>query len=225
MKVSWMKFYAVDGDGKNLGFSEIEVYPSPEDYVDYVSWVDPYIETVPTRFFYFITGNQPYGMIGAAPITRNKNQGGGGYNYNSNQVLGFGQLHCWMQSGLNIMPTTGEIDPRKGMLGWASTFSHDDEVVQPGYHRLFLQDYKIWVEQTATERSSFYRYRFTENDNARVILSLGSKLGSVVMADYDARVVSKNEIEGSFVTKDRLWGGPQNAKVFLLFNWISRLRR
>lgn len=216
MKVSWLKFYAVDGDGKNLGFSEIEVYPSPEDYVDYVSWVDPYIETVPTRFFYFITGNQPYGMIGAAPITRNKNQGGGGYNYNSNQVFGFGQLHCWMQSGLNIMPTTGGVDPRKGMLGWASTFSHDDEIVQPGYHRLFLQDYKIWVEQTATERSSFYRYRFTENDSAGVILSLGGKLGSVVMADYDVRVVSKNEIEGSFITKDRLWGGPQNAKVFFV---------
>ncbi len=215
-KISWLRFYAIDGDGKDLGFSEIEVYPSPEGYTDKVSYVDPFIETIPTRFFYFITGNQPYGMIGAAPITRNKNQGGGGYNYNSPQILGFGQLHCWMQSGLNIMPTTGNLDPRKGMLGWQSIFSHDGEIVQPGYHRLFLQKHKIWVEQTATDRSSFYRYRFTEAGKANIIVSLGGKLGNVTMEDFQVKPVSDYEIEGSFVTTDRLWGGPQNAKVFFV---------
>lgn len=215
-KVSQLRFSVIDGDGKDVGFSEIEVYPSPEGYSDLVSWVNPFIETIPTRFFYFITGNQPYGMIGAAPITRNKNQGGGGYNYNSDHVLGFGQLHCWMQSGLNIMPVTGSVDPRQGMLGWQSLFSHDGEIVQPGYHRLFLQTHNIWVEQTATDRSSFYRYRFTKEGQAAIIVGLGGKLGSVVMEDFSVKQVSDHEIEGSFVTTDRLWGGPQNAKVFFV---------
>ena len=216
MEVEWLNFRVIDGDGKDLGFSEIEVFPSPEGYEDWVSWVNPFVETIPTRFFYFITGNQPYGMIGAAPVTRNKNQGGGGYNYNSTQILGFGQLHCWMQSGLNIMPTAGQVDPRKGMLEWLSTFNHDSEIAQPGFHRLFLDKYKMWVEQTATDRASFYRFRFTQNGDAGIILGLGGKLGSVVMKDYQAQAVSATEIAGSFTTTDRLWGGPQNAKVYFV---------
>lgn len=88
-KVEWVRFEVTDAAGTQVGLSEIEVFPSPDDYTDHVSWVNPYIETARGRYFFFITGNQPYGMIGAAPLTRNKNQYGGGYNYNSTEVLGF----------------------------------------------------------------------------------------------------------------------------------------
>ena len=93
-KVEWLHFEVTDADGANIGLSEIEVFPDPQDYIDYVSWVDPFIESARGRYFFFITGNQPFGMIGAAPLTRNKNQYGGGYNYNSLEVLGFPQIHC-----------------------------------------------------------------------------------------------------------------------------------
>ena len=89
-------------------------------------------------------------MFSAAPMTRNKNQYGGGYNYNSTEILGFPQVHCWMLSGITLMPATGDIDPTKGEQGWKSRFSHNEELVQPGYHRVFLNDYKLWVEQTCT---------------------------------------------------------------------------
>ncbi|MEP7251485.1 MAG: discoidin domain-containing protein [Ginsengibacter sp.] len=55
-KNSWVRFEATDGDGKDLGFSEIEVYPAQPDSNDYVSWVDPYIETNRGRYIFFITG-------------------------------------------------------------------------------------------------------------------------------------------------------------------------
>ena len=55
IEVEWLNFRVIDGDGKDLGFSEIEVFPSPEGYEDWVSWVNPFVETIPTRFFYFIT--------------------------------------------------------------------------------------------------------------------------------------------------------------------------
>lgn len=113
-KVQWIKFQVTDGDGDHLGLSEIEVFPAPIDYKDYVSWVDPYIETTRGRYFYFVTGSRPFGMISAAPMTRNKNQMGGGYNYNTTEILGFPQVHGWMLSGLDLMPTTGEIDPSLG---------------------------------------------------------------------------------------------------------------
>ncbi len=41
--VSWIKFFATDGDGKDLGLSEIEVFSAPENAKDLVAVVDPYI--------------------------------------------------------------------------------------------------------------------------------------------------------------------------------------
>jgi predicted alpha-1,2-mannosidase len=215
-KTTWVKFEVTDGDGLSLGLSEIEVYPSPEDYPDYVSKVNPYIETTRGRYFYFVTGSQPFGMISAAPLTRNKNQWGGGYNYNSTEILGFPQIHCWMLSGVSLMPTTGHIDPTLGEQSWKSSFSHDGEIVQPGYHRVFLQDYGIWVEQTATDRVSFYRLRYTKDCVTNLLLNLGGYVSTSTLNDCRVTKVSDTEIEGSFNTTGRLWGGPENIRIFFV---------
>ena len=130
--VSWVRFETTDADGPNIGLSEIEIYPSPLQITDPVEWADPYIESARGRYFYFATGSQPFGMISAAPLTRNKNQYGGGYNYNSTEVLGFPQVHCWMLSGITLMPTTGVVAPNNGEQAWKSKFSHEAEIVQPG---------------------------------------------------------------------------------------------
>lgn len=215
-KTRWLRFEVTDGDGEHLGLSEIEVYPAPENYEDYVSWVDPYIESARGRYFFFITGNQPFGMIGAAPLTRNKNQYGGGYNYNSTEVLGFPQVHCWMLSGLTLMPTTGRIDPTLGEQHWKSPFSHDGEVVQPGYHRLYLEKYDTWVEQTATDRASFYRLTYTKDCETDILLNLGGYVGTSTMVNAQVKRSGPNEISGSFDTMGRLWGGPDVVKIFFV---------
>ncbi|MDR2848125.1 MAG: GH92 family glycosyl hydrolase [Bacteroidales bacterium] len=215
-KITWVEFQMTDGDGSNLGLSEIEVYPSPEDAVDYVSKVNPYIETARGRYFFFITGSQPFGMIAAAPLTRNKNQDGGGYNYNSTEVLGFPQVHGWMLSGVTLMPTSGNVNPTEGEQAWKSVFSHDGEEVQPGYHRLFLQDYGIWVEQTATDRVSFYRLRYTKDGEANLLLNLGGYVSTATMNDCRVTKLSNTEIEGSINTTGRLWGGPENIRIFFV---------
>ena len=214
--IEWIKFQVTDGNGDNLGLSEIEVFPAPKNYEDYVSWVDPYIETTRGRYFYFVTGSRPFGMISAAPMTRNKNQMGGGYNYNSTEILGFPQVHGWMLSGIDLMPTTGEVDPSKGEQHWKSKFLHDDEIVQPGYHKVFLQDYKIWVEQTATDRVSFYRFSYTEDTLAKILVNLGGYLGTTTMTDAKVAKVSDTEIEGSVNTTGRLWGGPDNVRIYFV---------
>ncbi len=214
--VDWIRFEVTDGDGVNLGLSEIEVYPSHTDYPDYVSWVDPYIETTRGRYFFFVTGSQPFGMISAAPMTRNKNQYGGGYNYNSTEVLGYPQIHGWMLSGLSMMPTTGDIDPLKGEKLWKAKFSHDDEIVQPGYHRQYLKSYNVWVEQTAIDRVSFYRLTYTKDDIADILLNLGGYMGTSTMTDAIVTKTNDNTLEGEFNTTGRLWGGPDNIKIFFV---------
>jgi predicted alpha-1,2-mannosidase len=215
-KVEWIRFEAMDGDGEHLGLSEMQVFPASEEYTDYVSWVDPYIETTRGRYFFFVTGSQPYGMISAAPLTRNKNQQGGGYNYNSEEVLGFPQIHGWMLSGLDMMPTTGSVDPTKGEQHWKSKFSHDDEIVQPGYHKMYLKDYGIWMEQTAGQRVSFYKFTYTKDNVSNILFNLGGYVSTSTMTDAVVHKVDNYTIEGEFNTVGRLWGGPDKVKIYFV---------
>src|SRR5688572_20279334 len=194
----WIKFIVSDATGRDIGLSEIEVFPARQQAKDFVSWVDPYIETNRGRYFFFITGSHPFGLASSAPLTRNKNQYGGGYNFNENEILGFEQIHAWMISGIEIMPATAQDDCTHGQQGWKSRFSHDDEIVQPGYHRVHLQKNKIWVEQTATERVNFYKFRYTTESNARIIINLSGHVSNSTMTDAAITRISDTAIEGSF---------------------------
>ncbi|SHJ88392.1 alpha-1,2-mannosidase, putative [Tangfeifania diversioriginum] len=214
--IEWVKFITTDGKGKDLGFSEIEVFPAFPQLPDYVSKVDPYIETNRGRYFFFVPGARPFGMVGTAPMTRNKNQNGGGYNYNETEILSFPQIHTWMISGIEVMPTTSDVDPRLGKQGWKSKFSHDDEIVQPGYQRVFLRDYKTWVELTATDRVTFHRFRFTENMKAQILTNLGGYVGNSAMEDASVKKINNHEFVGSFNSTDRFWGGPKNVSIYFI---------
>lgn len=224
-RTKWIRFVANDAVGSHIGLSEIEAFPPASEGGDFVSQVDPFIETTKGRYFFFITGNQPFGMIGAAPLTRNRNQYGGGYNYNSTEVLGFPQIHNWVVAGLTLMPTTGGIDPTGGEQRWKSSFMHDDEIAQPGYHRIFLKDYGIWVEQTATDRTGFYRLTFTRDAEADLLVNLGGYLASTTMRNARVKRVGNNEIEGSFDTYGRHWGGPENVKIYFVVRFDRPFRR
>ncbi|MEO6818496.1 MAG: GH92 family glycosyl hydrolase [Ginsengibacter sp.] len=212
--VSSFRFETTDGTGKNLGFSEIEVYPARTDLTDYVGWVDPYIETNRGRYFFFVTGCRPFGMVGAAPHTRNKNQNGGGYNYNEKEVLGFGQIHDWMMSGIEIIPADISVNPTGGESAWKSAFSHDDELVQPGYQRVYLRDPKTWVELTSTDRVSFYRFKYPENKLTQILINLGGYMGNSTMANAEIKKINDKEFEGSFSSVKRYWGGPNEVKIY-----------
>ena len=218
-EVSWVRFSATDGEGKELGLSEFEVYAAPRSYPGLTSWVNPFIETTRGRYFYFTPGSRPFGMIATGPHTRNKNQWGGGYNYNSEEILGFGQLHGWMLSGIEIMPTMGGVDATQWHDGWKSKFSHDSEIAQPGYYRVFLEDYKIWVEQTTTDRVGLYRFRFTEDGQADVLTNLAGYLGSATMVDPNVKKVGDTGFEGSFVSTGRFWGGPERINVYFVIEF------
>ncbi|MGD9329103.1 MAG: glycoside hydrolase family 92 protein, partial [Cyclobacteriaceae bacterium] len=217
--VKWVRFRVMDGVGFNLGLSEIEIFPAYGSYLNLVDWVDPFIETTRGRYFYFTPGATPFGMMASAPITRNKNQYGGGYNYNSTEILGFGNLHGWMISGIQVMPTIGSIDPTKGEQNWKSNFSHQDEIAQPGYQRVFLEDYKTWVELTSTKRTTQYRFKYTQKSTANILTNLGGYLGNSTMTGAYIKPVGNTGFEGSFISSGRLWGGPKQVKVFFVIEF------
>lgn len=214
--VQWIRIVVTDGKGRDIGFSEVEVFAAPEQDTDYVSWVDPYIETNRGRFFFFITGCRPFGMVGAAPMTRNKNQNGGGYNYNENEILSFNQIHDWMISGIDVMPAPAKVDPRGGHQSWKSKFTHEEEIVRPGYQRVYLQDHHVWTELTSTDRVALYRFTFTKDMQAQIITGLSRHVSNSTMANARVRRLSDREFEGSFSSVDRYWGGPKDVKIFFV---------
>jgi len=232
--VMGMTMTVTDGIGTKIGLSEIEVYydkfAKPESerkkrFTDFVSYVDPTIETGRGRWFFCTPGSRPFGMICASAYTRNKNQGGGGYNYNSTEILGFAQIHAWIMSGINIMPTTGEVNANLGEKEWKSSFSHETEIIEPGYHKVFLDRYKTQVEYTSTDRVSFYRLKYIEAAKAKLLLQLGGFVGSASYVDGKAKVVSPTRIEGSHGMTDRLWGGPKLSYVYYVMEFDRSIPR
>ncbi|WP_126973280.1 GH92 family glycosyl hydrolase [Gynurincola endophyticus] len=217
-KVRWVKFLVTDGNGSDLGFSEVEIFTDPADAKDFVAMVDPFIETSRGRYFFFTPGGLPFGMASAAPHTRNKNQNGGGYNYNEEYILGFGQWHDWMISGLNVMPAIEGEPFASGEQEWKSYFKHDDEIAQPGYHRLFLRKHKIWAEYTSTERVNYYRFQYTEDQKAQIILGLSRHLGSTTMTNAEIHKVDDYHLAIQFSSVKRFWGGP---KEVLLYAYVA----
>ena len=75
-----------------------------------------------------------------------------------------------------------------------------------GYHRLYLDRYKTWVEYTATERATFYRLNYTENVNAKLLVDVGSVLGNCSMDKATLLHVSNTRVVGEFFTTERFWG-------------------
>ncbi len=232
--VTGVTLRVVDGVGGGIGLSEWEMYydavsrheqEKKRSYTDFVSYVDPAIETGRGRWFFCVPGSRPFGMVSAAAHTRNKAQGGGGYNYNSTAVLGFSQIHNWVMAGISIMPTTGKVNPNKGEQGWKSLFSHATEIIEPGYHRLFLDRYQTSAEYTATERVAFYRFSYKKDAAAHLLVSLGGSLGPLSCVDGRARKVSAKRIEGSVGMTDRIWGGPRLSHAYFVLDIDRPVRR
>lgn len=105
-----------------------------------------------------------------------------GYRYEDPTIVGFSHTHF---SGTGhsdlgdflIMPTVGKLQLNPGTTnnpdsGYRSRFSHSNEKAAPGYYQVFLEDYNINAEHTATTRVGMHRYTFPKSDETHIILDL-----------------------------------------------------
>ncbi|TKR30469.1 glycoside hydrolase family 92 protein [Luteimonas gilva] len=141
----------------------------------------------------------PFGMVQLSPDTEIKPRKeaygwAAGYRYSDGSIVGFSHTHF---SGTGhsdlgdilLMPIAGEVklergDSAKPGSGYRSRFGHEDEVAQPGYYAVTLDDYAIRAELTATERVGVHRYRFPQGKPAHVLIDLRSSL-----YDYPGKVL------------------------------------
>ena len=160
--------------------------------------VDPFIGTAGGGHT-FPGATVPFGMVQVSPDTQildfHKSYGwAAGYRYEDKTILGFSQTHF---SGTGhsdlgdvlLMPIAGAVrldpgDPDKPGSGYRSRFSHSDEIAQPGYYAVTLQDYGIRVELTATQRVGLERYHFPADQPAHVLVDLRSSI-----YDYPGKVL------------------------------------
>jgi len=105
-----------------------------------------------------------------------------GYQYDDPTIVGFSHTHF---SGTGhsdlgdflIMPTKGKLQLNPGTAdhpekGYRSPYQKENEMTEPGYYAVKLDDGAITCQLTATERVGFHQYAIPETDSAHIILNL-----------------------------------------------------
>ncbi|MCW5957043.1 MAG: GH92 family glycosyl hydrolase [Pyrinomonadaceae bacterium] len=170
---------------------------------DFTRWVNPFIGTG-GHGHTFPGATVPFGMVQLSPDTRIDNwDGSSGYHYSDDVIYGFSHTHLsgtGIPDGCDIMlmPAIAEYEgPRPTDYdkypGYASKFSHADEVSTPGYYSVKLADRKINAELTATQRVGFHRYTFPSSRKAGIILDLKWR---DKLLDSDYKIIDNKRVEG-----------------------------
>ena len=139
--------------------------------LDYTQFVNPFIGTDFTGNTY--PGAQvPFGMVQLSPDNGLPGWDRiAGYFYPDSTIAGFSHTHLSGTGAgdlydISFMPVTLPYNEAEQPLGIHSKFSHEKESAYAGYYQVSLQDYKINVELTATERCGIQRYTFPKAESA-----------------------------------------------------------
>ena len=133
------------------------------------------------------------------------------YTYASDKIRGFKQTHRpspWINDygQFSLMPVTGRL--RIDEDSRASWFSHKAETAKPYYYKVYLSEYDLTTEITATERCAYFRFTFPETNNSSYVIADAFDRGSYIRIEPE-----RNRIVG-YTTRNS-GGVPQNFR-----NWF-----
>jgi predicted alpha-1,2-mannosidase len=153
---------------------------------------------------------RPWGMNFWTPQT-GKMGDGWAYTYTAEKIRGFKQTHQpspWMNDygQFSIMPVTGKLVFNE--VDRASWFSHKAEISKPYYYSVYLADYDVTTEITATERAAHFQITFPENDQSSIVVDAFDK------GSYIKIIPSENKIIG-YTTRNS-GGVPLNFKNYFV---------
>lgn len=169
------------------------------------SFVNPFVGTK-NMGHTFPGATTPFGMVQLSPETDQEPYAiegkynpetyryCSGYQYEDKTIFGFSHTHF---SGTGhsdlgdflVMPTVGKLNLEPGKKeetksGYHSQFSKSTEKASPGFYEVFLDEYKVKAELTATERVGFHKYTFPKSSESHIILDLMSNI-----YNYDSKNV------------------------------------
>jgi predicted alpha-1,2-mannosidase len=193
---------------------------SPSE-VDPLQWVDLRIGTGGHGHCYPGV-SVPFSAVQLSPDTFTGGWDGcSGYHISDSSIMGFSHTHlsgtgCGDLLDFLVMAGTGPARIVPGTLedpdeGYRSRFSHNDEVMSPGYYSVLLKDYNIRAELTSTERAGIHRYTFPESDSAYLILDLthGYVGGGPLMISSELFRPAPDTLAGGRVTS--AWGAGRHS--------------
>nr|WP_315221875.1 GH92 family glycosyl hydrolase [uncultured Flavobacterium sp.] len=165
----------------------------------------------------------PFGMLQVSPDNGISNWDWcSGYHYSDATVAGFSHLHL---SGTGIgdladilfMPINKKVDlttktTSRDQLPYKSSYNHVNEKTTPGYYQVFLEDPKINVELTASQRTAFHKYTFTKGDKQSVVIDLG------FVINWDKALKTSLKVEDKYTISGYRYsaGWAKNQKVFFV---------
>ena len=162
----------------------------------------------------------PFGMMQLSPDTRYEGWDGcSGYHYSDSLIYGFSHTHL---SGtgvpdycdLLVVPQSGKAKTSPAYLtpsGYGARFSHKKEEASPGFYKVYLEDGKIGVRLTTSERAGIHEYTFDSKDEKRFILLDLDHRDKVIAADF--KIINKTSISGKRISKD--WANEQHFYFYL----------
>ena len=179
---------------------------APTNTKDYSAHVNPFIGTG-GHGHTFPGAVVPHGMIQPSPDTRIDGWDAcSGYYYADSTINGFSHTHvsgtgCCDYGDVLFMPTVGKqqyltTDPQSQILAYASSFSHENEVAEPGYYAVFLDTYQVKAEISATKRGAIHRYTFPESTESGFIIDLDYSLQRQTNSEMKIEIISDTEICG-----------------------------
>lgn len=188
----------------------------------FVSHVNPFLGTGGHGHTY-PGATVPFGMLQVSPDNGVSSWDWcSGYHYSDSIVAGFSHLHL---SGTGIgdltdilfMPTNKKVDltvktTSRDQLPYKSAYSHANEKATPGYYQVYLEDPKINVELTSSQRTAFHKYTFAKKDKQAVVIDLGFAV------NWDKALKTALTIEDKYTISGYRFstGWAKNQKVFFV---------
>lgn len=124
----------------------------------------------------FLGANVPFGYVQLGPTQRTRGWDWcSGYHDSDNVLIGFSHTHL---SGTGI-GDLGDVAflPVANVTQDSVLYRHEQEEIRPGYYAVVLDNPKVKVELTATQRTGLHRYTFAEGEKPLVRLDLLQGIG------------------------------------------------
>lgn len=195
--------------------------------MDLTRYVNPFIGTGNLGNTY-PGATTPHGMVQLSP---NNGSNGweyiSGYYYHDARMVGFSHTHlsgagAGDLNDILVMPINtrstymiGENSPT--LNAEASRFQHRNESATAGYYSVYLDDYDIKAELTASDRVGVHRYTFPKDKKSEIIVNLGFKLNWDFTADsYFKWDEETNTLKGHRFSDG--WAASQKEFFIMEFN-------
>jgi len=185
------------------------------------AYVDPLIDSgkPKTRWVFFQSASRPFGMVQLSPDTDTEGTWGVGYRYNSPRIKCFSHLHSWQLGALPMLPYSNEYTDS---VSEGYEYSHEDEQVHPGYHRIKLLGCSIDAELSATERVGMHRYTFHDKEKQGILIDLKKQLGPGEMGESQFSATDSGTITG-FVDNIPTLRRPKYCRVYFHIEFNKKI--